>query len=220
MGIPVELISIALNGPNGSWDRLLSQFGFALLSQRLPGTAGELSEQSAVATKRRPQHPGNRPDLLAVVDCFQNLVRHPLDQGSHPFGLTSRTEVSGLTGEGEQIFRATMGTADAGQTMMIDPALQKPLNRSFNDRAQRAIVLLVKVGIALLELLPVAFQTLVEGSVFRMPLLVGAAEGHHLPVTFDSRNLRGSLYSGYLGRVTRELVFAAALIQLVILLSG
>lgn len=67
----------------------------------------------------------------------------------------------------------TVPTANPSQARAEATAFEKPLDGFLDHRPQGTIVLLVEIGRALLELVPVAFQTRVEGGAFRMPLQVG-----------------------------------------------
>ena len=69
--------------------------------------------------------------------------------------------------------------------------MEETLDGLLHHRTPGPIVFFVEVGVSLLELFPVVFQTLVEGGVLRMTGLVGASEGHALPETFAEANLRG-----------------------------
>ena len=75
--------------------------------------------------------------------------------------------------------------------MTEDPTWEETLDGLLHPRPPGFIVFFVEVGIGLLELVPVVFQTLVEGGVFRLAGPVGASEGHALSETFAGANLPG-----------------------------
>ena len=64
--------------------------------------------------------------------------------------------------------------------MTKDPTLEETLDGLLHHRTPGPLVFFVEVGVSLLELFPVVFQTLVEGGVLRMTGPVGASEGHAL----------------------------------------
>ncbi len=82
--------------------------------------------------------------------------------------------------------------------MTKDPTLEETLDGFLHHRTPGPIVSFVEVGIILLELFPVVFQTPVEGGVLGMTRPVGASEGHALPETLGGVNLRGSKQNHHL----------------------
>ena len=84
--------------------------------------------------------------------------------------------------------RRAVTAAHPGETVVIDPTVEKPFHRFLHDRAQWTVLLFVEVGISFLEFRPVTFQTPVEGGVFGMPLPVSTMESHALPTTSEVGN--------------------------------
>ena len=66
MRVPVELVSVSLDGDHSSGEGSAADLGLGVLPQSFPGTTGQLPQQTSVTTKCRTQDPGNRPDVLAV----------------------------------------------------------------------------------------------------------------------------------------------------------
>jgi len=108
-----------------------------------------------------------------------------------------RTEIASLAGEQQQILMVTMGAADPGETMTKDPTLQKASDRSLHHCPQGTVVFLIEVRVALSELLPVAFQALVETALFGVSVSIGARQDHHLPITFPPSESAKSCVSGW-----------------------
>ena len=70
--------------------------------------------------------------------------------------------------------------AQAGKSMTKDPTLEEALDGFLYHRTPGPIVFFVEVGVTLLELVPVVFQTLVERAALGMAGPVGARKGHPL----------------------------------------
>ena len=90
---------------------------------------------------------------------------------------------------------STVGAAQAGESVTKDPTLEETLDGFLHPRAPGPIVSFVEVRITLLELFRIVFQTLIESGALGMAQPVGTNEGHSLPETKASSNLRGHLDS-------------------------
>ena len=186
MRVEIELISPGLNGKDGSTGGLCFQLALDVILESFPGAAGQLSQKTAVPSKGRSENFGDGPDHLAVVDRLQDCSSDPFDKPCHPLGLAGGTEITSLTGKGQQIFVTTGGAANPGKAIVIDPAVEKTFDRFFDHLSKGTELFFVEVGISFLEFRPVAFQTLEEGAVFGMPLPVSTWKSHALPTTFET----------------------------------
>ena len=131
------------------------------------------------------------PPFLGLVSYSERINRTFL------FRSSSRRE-----GGSDPRERKGAETAQAGKSVTKDPTLEEALDGPLHHRTPGPIISFVEVGVSLLELLPVVFQTLVEGGVLRMTGPVGASEGHALPETFAGA--RGSNRIGTSGSVVHS----------------
>ncbi len=69
--------------------------------------------------------------------------------------------------------------------------MEETLDGLLHHRTPGPIVAFLKIGVTLLELVPVVFETLVERAALGMAGSVGARKGHPLPETIPSPKLRG-----------------------------
>jgi hypothetical protein len=117
MGMEVELVSVTLDGEDGSSSGCgVERLGLGVVLERPPSAARQLSQQPSIPPEGGPQDPGNGPHQLTVVDRFQDLCGHPLHEGRHALGLTGGTKVAGLAGKGEQILYLSGGSGRLERT--------------------------------------------------------------------------------------------------------
>jgi hypothetical protein len=136
MGMEVELVSVTLDGEDGSSSGCgVERLGLGVVLERPPSAARQLSQQPSIPPEGGPQDPGNGPHQLTVVDRFQDLCGHPLHEGRHALGLTGGTKVAGLAGKGEQILFVAVAAADASKAVAEDAALEKAFHRSLSGGA-------------------------------------------------------------------------------------
>ena len=98
-------------------------------------------------------------------------------------------EISGLAGKGRPILFAAVAAADASKAVTEDSTLEKALDLLLNDRTNGAVVFLIEGTVALLELLPVMVQTLIERTFPRTTWPVDRRSCHHLQRTSEHREM-------------------------------
>jgi len=190
MRVEIELISPGLYGEDGSAGGLCFKLALDVILESLPGAADQFSQEVSFPSKGGSQNLGDGPDHLTVVDRLQDCSSDPFDKRCHPLGLAGGTEISGLTGKGQQIFVTTGGAAYTGKAVVIDPAVEKTFDRFFDHRSKRSIFFFKEIRIGFPKFRPVAFQTLEEGAIFWMPLPVSTSKSHALPTTCKSQEVR------------------------------
>ena len=76
---------------------------------------------------------------LPVRHRRQERLRQPEPPDSEPPGVAARAEVAAFARKGEQVLVRTAPTPHARETVLQDPARQKPLGDRADDRPSRAI---------------------------------------------------------------------------------
>ncbi|MGB5888398.1 MAG: hypothetical protein WBH75_00345 [Thermoanaerobaculia bacterium] len=100
-----------------------------------PGTGSELTQKLAVVAKEDPQPFGDGKDHLAVGDVFEQLLLGPGRPQQLPLLMTAWTKAAQLAGEGDQKLVPAVGTADAGQTLVEDPAVEIAIDGGLHTAA-------------------------------------------------------------------------------------
>ena len=83
----IERIPIGLDSDHRPRHEAVAEHRLGVLAQADPGTAAEAAQELAIFSKGRAQDPGDGPDILAMIDGFQNFLGNPLDEGGHPLRL-------------------------------------------------------------------------------------------------------------------------------------
>ena len=83
----VELIPVGLDRHHRPRHEAFAEQGLGVLAQADPGTATEGAQQLAIFSKGRAEDPGKGPDVLTMIDRFQDFFSDPLDKGGHPLSL-------------------------------------------------------------------------------------------------------------------------------------
>ncbi len=118
------------------------------------------------------------PPFLGLVSYSERINRTFL------FRSSSRRE-----GGSDPRERKGAETAQAGKSVTKDPTLEEALDGPLHHQTPGPILRFIEIGVALLELLPVVLQTLVEGGPLGMAGPVGCRRRHSLPETTASSNL-------------------------------
>lgn len=87
MRMSIERVAIGLDRHHRPWNGAFAEHHLGVLAQANPGTATELAQQLTIFSKGRAQDAGNSPDVLAMIDRFQDCFGHPLDKSGHPLAL-------------------------------------------------------------------------------------------------------------------------------------
>ena len=190
VGMPVELVAVGLDGEDGRGHAVTAQGMSEVLAEASPSGTAEFPQKLSIASESGPKDFRDGPHQLPMRNLLEDLASNPLHKGRHSLGLTRRAEITSLAAEGQQVFLATLRTADAGEAVAEHPAFRETINRLVHHRAQGAIVSFIEIAVTLLELFPVVLQALVKGCSFRMTLPVGHSESHHLATTVERKNLR------------------------------
>jgi len=133
--------------------------------QKLKGTvsgeAGEVAQELPVVPEVNPEHFGDGEDILTVRDREENLTEDELSKEEDLFLVTGGTEVSALTGKGNQKFFATRWATCFGEAPGQVAAVDELVDYVFNDRSKVSVCSLIRLNV-LDEVVEVIMETLPE----------------------------------------------------------
>jgi len=148
--------------------KLCAGSGLEVFEESLDGCLAKISQKPALVLEEDAEHFWDGEDDLAVRDIQKKLLSHPLAPLLKPLGVAGRTKSSGVTGEHQEAFLPTVGTADAGKSATGVTAVEIALDHLLDDGPEETVLLLETSLILGQELVKIMEHHPVEHGTFRM----------------------------------------------------
>ena len=137
------------------------------LEHRLPGQAGEITEEPAIEAEEETEALGDGEDELAVGDGGRRPRRRASAMTQGALLVTARAQAAAAAGEGDEELVAARSAANPREAVTQVAAAEELRRGVGDDGPPEAVPLLVAVWVDALELVEVAIDQLVEGRVAR-----------------------------------------------------
>jgi len=144
-----------------------------VLLEGLGGAPAEIAKELSVIEKRPAEYLGDAEDPVAVWYGFNDLLEKPLPEFDHTLLVAGGTEMPTLAREGQEVLVAAGITADPGESVVEDAAVEKPRDDVSYIRAEESVLAGKAFIVDLFQGLEVVSHALIKGSGLRFPGAVG-----------------------------------------------
>jgi hypothetical protein len=197
VGMKVEVFAKGVEGEDdGGVSVGPTEGGAEIFGEALVSEGAKAFEQAAVTLEIGAEHFGNGQDVMAVGHGGKDAGGEEGGGGLDVLLVAGGAEPAAFAGECEQIFVATMVTADADEAAIEVAAVEEFVDDLGHDGAQGAEAGLVFLWVEFDELGEVAVGALPEG---RLARVAGAVKLHDGTCQYIGRRRRGTKYRNSVG---------------------
>jgi hypothetical protein len=162
VGIESQKVPKALNGNNGSWNRILFRDNcLEKHLERVPGTPAEFGEEFSIIEKVSPEDFWYAEDEVAVGNGLEHFFTQIFPKFHHPLLMTWWTEMAAFAWKSQQNFVTAVSTPDARKAIMKDTAIEVAINHLSHIGPGKAILLGIALIVELFQRFKMVFNTLV-----------------------------------------------------------
>ena len=159
----MDQLAKGLDASDHAWYHVLATEDVPVdLGHAFPSGASELAEQAAVKAKVNAKPFGNGKNQLPMGHGGADRVRYRVGGQQRTLLMTTGTQTTLATGEGDEHLVAAVAAADAGKTKVEIPTAEELACHLADDRPPRAVALLATIVVGAFKLRKVTLDELVE----------------------------------------------------------